>query len=183
MSKTSSRERAATVRLDYQKRRVQSKAIQVSALPDLVVPGIIDNTDGTLNKDVLAADLDVIISRWPDLPEPGYDEYDTLQLELATVDETGNTGPFLPVGASHQYDSTSAFPATVTVPKNDLVRDGKLRLRYSVVFYQGNDDTSNSIPLICDSTPRGESPSRSLQCRLPAQLPMPTSRPTHSASK
>lgn len=153
MSKTFSRERAAAVRVDYQKKRVQTQATQLTVLPDPGVPGVIDPSDGTLNKDVLGADLEVVIAGWPNLPEPGYDEYDTLQLELANVDGAGAVGPFRPVGTTHQYDATSDFPATITVPKDELVRDGTLQLRYSILFHNFNSDISNPIPLICDSTP------------------------------
>ncbi|WP_186302792.1 hypothetical protein [Pseudomonas alabamensis] len=154
MSKASPRQLAAQTRNEYHKQRVSRLMTQVTAPAPPGVPGIVDPQDGTLNKDVLAADLEVTVARWDDLPESGYGDYDSLQLEMAVVDDAG-VGDFEAVGPSYDYDADDSgdFPVTVTVPKRFLVPDGRRQLRYVVAKYNGNVLTSPIVPLIIDSVP------------------------------
>ncbi|HGM5586697.1 TPA: hypothetical protein ACKP2Y_003050 [Pseudomonas putida] len=154
MSNDSARLLAAKARLDYQKQRIARLATQqVDALAPPEVQGIVDLADGTLNKDVLDADLDVLIQAWLNLPDPILGDKDTLQLEMAIVDGPG-VGDFLEVGASAQYDKDSVFPTTLQIPKADYPRDGKRQLRYRIDRYNTpTPEYSPAIDLIFDKTP------------------------------
>jgi len=154
MSNASPRQLAAQTRSEYHKQRVSRLVAQASDPAAPEVPGIVDPQDGTLNKDVLAADLEVTVARWEDLPESGYADYDSLQLEMAVVDDTG-VGDFEAVGSSHDYDEDDSgdFPVTVTVPRQFLAPDGRRQLRYVVAKYNGNTMISPVVPLIIDSVP------------------------------
>ncbi|MCX2814143.1 MULTISPECIES: hypothetical protein [Pseudomonas] len=154
MSNDSARLLAAKARLDYQKQRVARLAAQrVDALAPPEAQGIVDPADGTLNKDVLDADLDVVIQEWLNLPDPILGDKDTLQLEMAIVDGQG-VGDFLEVGASAQYDKDSVFPTTLQIPKADYPHDGKRQLRYRIDRYNTpTPEYSPAIDLIFDKTP------------------------------
>ncbi len=154
MSKASPRQLAAQTRNEYHKQRVSRLMTQVTAPAPPEVPGVVDALDGTLDKNALAADLEVNIERWADLPG-SVGEYDSLQLEMAVVDDAGGVGDFEPVGQSYEYDADNNgdFPVTVTVPKRFLIPDGGRQLKYVVVRYNGNKLRSPIVPLIIDSVP------------------------------
>ncbi|WP_085618203.1 MULTISPECIES: hypothetical protein [unclassified Pseudomonas] len=152
MSNDSTRLLTAKVRRDYQQQRVDRLAAQMHLAPaDPEVVGIIDTEDGTLNKDVLDADLEVIIQEWGALPtEPG--EYDELQLQMAKVADDDSVGDFLDVGPSHQCDKSQKFPMTVNVPRDAYPADGRRQLRYRIEKYNENTLCSAAVDLIFDKT-------------------------------
>lgn len=155
MSNDSARLLAAKVRLDYQKQRVARLAARKPlALDDPDVEAIVDRDDGTLHRDALDADLPVSINEWENLPVPGLDDYDVLQLEMARVDSSGSVGAFQEVGIAHQCDADTTFPLTAEIPQEEYPSDGERKLRYRIDKY--NSDTpeySNAISLIFDKTP------------------------------
>ena len=154
MSNDSARKRAAKVRLDYKKQRADRRAArQPFALADPIVEGMIDDQDGTLNKDVLDAPIAVTIQQWDNLPDPIDGDHDTLQLEMAVVNGD-DIGEFGSVGESCSYDNTSPFPTTLYIPQNDYPRDGIRKLRYKINRYNtGTPEYSVPIDLIFDKTP------------------------------
>ncbi|MFK0094916.1 hypothetical protein [Pseudomonas sp. NPDC090592] len=154
MSNDSARLLAAKVRLDYQKQRVARLAArQPTALASPEVQGVIDSTDGTLNKDVLDAPLDVVIEAWANLPDPIDDDVDTLQLEMAIVDDSG-VGDFVAIGEGEPYNKDSTFPTTLKVAQTDYPRDGKRQLRYRIDRYNSSTpEYSPPVDLIFDKTP------------------------------
>lgn len=155
MSNDSARLLAAITRLNYQKARVARLAAQRHVAPAAPgVEGIIDEDDGTLNKDVIGTDLNVEIPEWENLPEPGFGDFDVMQLEIARVDDTGNPTEFVAVGSSHQCDKDTKFPLVVPLSKDDYPENGKRHLRYRIEKYNGNpDEVSDAIALIFDKTP------------------------------
>lgn len=150
MSTTSALHRAKLARYNYLSKLIRRKATPA----DPEIPGIIDSTDGTLDKDVLNADLPVTIKKWEDVPDPSLGN-DYLQLHVALVNHQGVVGDFEKVGPELEFntDNIDTLPNAVLIPKADLAPDGERRLKYSIEKYNTNVNWSNPIPFICDSIP------------------------------
>ncbi|WP_338746488.1 hypothetical protein V3D52_07135 [Pseudomonas putida] len=150
MSTTSALHRAKLARYNYLSKLIRRK----TALADPKIPGIIDQTDGTLNKDLLNDDLPVAIEEWEDVPDPARGN-DYLQLHIALVDDNGVVGEFEKVGPELEFntDNIDTLPDAVLIPKANLAPDGERQLKYSIEKYNTNVTWSNPIPYICDSIP------------------------------
>ncbi|MGO3985289.1 hypothetical protein ABI582_12925 [Pseudomonas sp. SAS7] len=150
MSTTSALHRAKLARFNYLSKLIRRK----TALADPKIPGIIDQTDGTLNKDLLNDDLPVAIEEWEDVPDPARGN-DYLQLHIALVDDNGVVGEFEKVGPELEFntDNIDTLPDAVLIPKANLAPDGERQLKYSIEKYNTNVTWSNPIPYICDSIP------------------------------
>lgn len=150
MTTTTALHRAKLARYNYLSKLIRRK----TALADPKIPGIIDQTDGTLNKDLLNDDLPVTIEEWEDVPDPARGN-DYLQLHIALVDDNGVVGEFEKVGPELEFntDNIDTLPAAVLIPKANLAPDGERQLKYSIEKYNTNVTWSNPIPYICDSIP------------------------------
>lgn len=135
--------------------------------PELPASAIVDNTDGTLHKDALEADLPLSMPMWLGTPGPGEgqsqcevlwspvrDHDPPLESEYRVVYET-SVGP----------DQT--YPLALSVPQSSLGGQGKHYLLIRVAHWNGTGpDFSSPMPVICDSRPpyRQDDP-------LPLQMP------------
>jgi hypothetical protein len=145
---------AEKARRDYRKLKTQRLAGIKADLAPPEVDGIVDPADGTLNKDVLAADLGVTIQIWDDLPLASGD-FDTVFLEWAPGDNPAD-GDYEVVAQKDIVApvAPALFPLTeLKVPMAELAPDGLYSLRYRVESYNGETRPSLNVHLIVDSVP------------------------------
>ncbi|WP_426114924.1 hypothetical protein [Pseudomonas sp. DSP3-2-2] len=156
MAFSEARRRAQQVRDDYRNARVkqliEAGPPEVLLPPGLPVGAVIDPADGTLNKDVLTADLAISMAAWSDMPPEG--RTSVVEVQWARTD-----GPGLPDDSWYEVVDTQnvvgpapLFPLALKVPSARLAQDGKYYLRLAMHHYNaGTTLYSEPVPLICDS--------------------------------
>ena len=156
MAFSEARRRAQQVRDDYRnarvKRLIESGPLEVLLPPGLPAGAIIDPIDGTLNKDVLTADLAISMAAWSDLPPAG--RTSVVEVQWARGDGAGlpDDSWYEVVDTQNVVGPAPVFPLALKVPSTRLAPDGKYYLRLAMLPYNlGPTLFSDSVPLICDS--------------------------------
>ena len=146
---------AQQVRDDHRAERQKRFANRQNPLPEPVFPAgaIVDLTDGTLNKDVLQADMVIEMPRWPNTPPPGT----TAQCDLMWAPPAAGGGP--PPDGDFRLvhnvvvNDASTYPIKLTLPKAEMAADGPYYLAVRITDYNGSVEWTTRIPLICDGEP------------------------------
>ncbi|OCR24121.1 hypothetical protein AFK24_15260 [Pseudomonas syringae] len=156
MAFSEARRRAQQARDDYRNARVkqliESGPQEVLLPPGLPVGAIIDPADGTLNKDVLTADLAISMAAWSNLPPEG--QSSDVEVQWARTDGSGlpDDSWYEVVDSREVSGPTPVFPLLLKVPSNKLAPDGKYYLRLAMYPYNSGPTLfSDPVPLICDS--------------------------------
>lgn len=150
---SNNRTRAENTRRDYFKRKTAQLPNILANLekPDMAAGSIVDPEDGTLHKDLLQDDLELLIPQWENLPEFDLPFNETLQLKYSL---TGLPNSFQTVGPLLELPlpiSPTIFPIKMKFPKANLPRDGKLWIAYNHVDFMGAPYSSDPIELTCDT--------------------------------
>ena len=158
---------AQKARDDYRADRLKQWAgsRQADKLDPPVFPddAIVDDTDGTLNKDVLAAVVPIGFNQWTGFP-PGPSNIATIELRWAPALPDGSAPP-LPADetdttvyaqiAEREVNgpaTSHTFPITLDIPVATLAVNGKFYLLLVMQPYNGLDYVfSEPVPVTCDS--------------------------------
>lgn len=160
MALSISKSKGQQVRDDYRaervKRLVASRQAVVLEPPGFPDGAIVDDTDGTLNKDFLKDALPVAVSEWSDLPPDGT-RFARVDVEWAPAAEDGSAPDPSTYASVNGRDVPGPlfpddFPLMFEVPLATLAVDGRYYLRLALGPYSGGAKLySVPVPITCDS--------------------------------
>lgn len=117
------------------------------------VVGIADPADGTLLRATLQAPLEVHIPVLFELPQTDEESFD-LWVQLSRHGDDAEKYRDISVGKTFKGPMESGeFPLSIEADHRELPADGKIWLRYRITDVYGDPQISESLSLICDSTP------------------------------